>query len=130
VHKHLNKYLHKVSGVLFNGAVCILPPSPCPPCPFTHPSIRFVMGSNKVLQVALGKSSADELRTNLSQLSEKLVGQVGLLFTKMSKEEVSGRGAEWCAVCFMCVWGGCCRESKCCVSDVCGGGKWACCSPR
>ena len=46
------------------------------------------MGSNKVLQVALGKTSADELRTNLSQLGERLVGQVGLLFTNMSKEQV------------------------------------------
>jgi mRNA turnover protein 4 len=51
------------------------------------------MGSNKVLQVALGKTSADELRTNLSQLSERLMGQVGLLFTKMSKEEVRAQAA-------------------------------------
>jgi hypothetical protein len=57
------------------------------------------MGSNKVLQVALGKTSADELRTNLSQLSERLVGQVGLLFTKMSKEEVRGVGVQgWSVV--------------------------------
>jgi mRNA turnover protein 4 len=46
------------------------------------------MGSNKVLQVALGKTPADELRTNLSLLSAKLAGQVGLLFTRMSKDEV------------------------------------------
>lgn len=49
------------------------------------------MGSNKVLQVALGKSDADELATGLHRLSERLAGQVGLLFTKLSKEEVSGR---------------------------------------
>lgn len=48
---------------------------------------RFVMGSNKVLQVALGKTPADELRTNLSLLSERLAGQVGLFFTKLSKDE-------------------------------------------
>lgn len=53
------------------------------------------MGSNKVLQVALGKTAADELRTNLSQLSEKLVGQVGLLFTQMSKEQVRGQQSTW-----------------------------------
>ena len=50
------------------------------------------MGSNKVLQVALGKTSADELRTNLHQLSSKLAGQVGLLFTNMTKDEVRGGG--------------------------------------
>jgi mRNA turnover protein 4 len=46
------------------------------------------MGSNKVLSVALGKTPADELRTNLSLVSERLMGQVGLLFTRMSKEQV------------------------------------------
>eukprot|EP00878_Enallax_costatus_P031548 GHUV01034502.1.p1 GENE.GHUV01034502.1~~GHUV01034502.1.p1 ORF type:complete len:252 (+),score=77.20 GHUV01034502.1:583-1338(+) len=51
-------------------------------------SCRFVMGSNKVLQVALGKTPADELRTNLSLLSAKLTGQVGLCFTNSSKDEV------------------------------------------
>lgn len=49
---------------------------------------RFVMGSNKVLQVALGKTPADELRTGLSQISAKLAGHVGLLFTRMAKDEV------------------------------------------
>jgi len=48
---------------------------------------KIVMGSNKVLQVALGKTSADELRTNLHQLSSRLAGQVGLLFTNMTKDE-------------------------------------------
>ncbi|WIA38467.1 hypothetical protein OEZ86_001790 [Tetradesmus obliquus] len=51
-------------------------------------SSRFVMGSNKVLQVALGKTPADELRTGLSQISAKLAGHVGLLFTRMAKDEV------------------------------------------
>jgi mRNA turnover protein 4 len=49
------------------------------------------MGSNKVLQVALGKTPADELATNLSLLSAKLAGQVGLLFTRLAKDEVRGR---------------------------------------
>jgi mRNA turnover protein 4 len=47
------------------------------------------MGSNKVLQVALGKTSADELRTNLSLLSARLAGHVGLMFTSLTREEVS-----------------------------------------
>jgi hypothetical protein len=39
---------------------------------------RFIMGSTKMLAVALGKSEADEIRTNLSQLSARLKGQVSL----------------------------------------------------
>lgn len=48
---------------------------------------RFVMGSNKLLQVALGKTEADEYRTNLHYLSEHLRGSVGLFFTSLSREE-------------------------------------------
>ena len=48
------------------------------------------MGSNKMLQVALGRSDADEYRTNLHKLSERLTGHVGLLFTKLDHEEVKG----------------------------------------
>lgn len=47
----------------------------CPPLSTTHVR-RFVMGSNKLLQVALGKTEADEYRTNLHLLSERLRGQV------------------------------------------------------
>lgn len=39
---------------------------------------RFVMGSTKVLAVALGKGEADELRPNLSQLSARLKGMVSM----------------------------------------------------
>lgn len=46
------------------------------------------MGSTKLLQVALGRTEADEYRTNLHQLSERVKGQVGLLFTKLPREEV------------------------------------------
>jgi len=49
---------------------------------------RFCMGSNKVLQVALGRSGADEYGANLSKLSERIVGSVGLFFTKLPREEV------------------------------------------
>ena len=54
-----------------------------------HNSRRFVMGSNKMLQVALGKSESDELRTNLSVIASRLKGHSGLFFTKLPREEVS-----------------------------------------
>lgn len=49
---------------------------------------RFIMGSNKMLQVALGKSESDELRTNLHELGARLKGPSGLFFTKLPREEV------------------------------------------
>lgn len=52
------------------------------------------MGSNKLLQVALGRSESDEVRSNIHQLAERIKGQVGLLFTQLSKEDVS----DWLAV--------------------------------
>lgn len=65
---------------------------------------RFVMGSNKLIQVALGKTSADEYKTNLSQLSGRLKGNVGLFFTKLPLEEVSA----WLPACV-------CRRSNACA---------------
>lgn len=61
-------------------------------------SSRFVMGSNKMLQVALGKTPADELRTNLSLLSARLSGHVGLMFTRLNKDEARVRTALRCAL--------------------------------
>jgi hypothetical protein len=49
------------------------------------------MGSNKMLQVALGKTEADEYRTNLHLLSERLRGHVGLFFTSLPHDEVRPR---------------------------------------
>ena len=49
------------------------------------------MGSIKVLRVALGAEPSDEHRTNLHQLSERMHGSMGLLFTKLPREQV-GRG--------------------------------------
>ena len=46
------------------------------------------MGSTGVLQVALGRSAADEYGANLSELSRRIVGNVGLFFTKLPREEV------------------------------------------
>jgi mRNA turnover protein 4 len=51
-------------------------------------SSRFLMGSNKVLQVALGKSESDEIKTNIHLLSERIKGHVGLLFTNLPQDEV------------------------------------------
>ncbi len=64
-----------------------------PTSPPARPAHRFVMGSNKVLQVALGKTASDEYRTGLSALSERLKGNVGLLFTQLPQDEVRGPGA-------------------------------------
>jgi mRNA turnover protein 4 len=51
-------------------------------------SSRFFLGSNKVLQVALGKEASDEVRENASKLSEHIKGHVGLLFTELAMEKV------------------------------------------
>ncbi|XP_033015333.1 mRNA turnover protein 4 homolog [Lacerta agilis] len=54
---------------------------------------RIFFGKNKVMMVALGRSPADEYKDNLHQVSKHLRGEVGLLFTNRTKEEV----AEWFA---------------------------------
>ncbi|KAJ0074962.1 hypothetical protein Patl1_34571 [Pistacia atlantica] len=52
------------------------------------PTSRFFLGSNKVMQVALGRSVADEIRPGLYKVSKLLRGDTGLFLTNMSKEEV------------------------------------------
>ncbi|XP_027210316.2 mRNA turnover protein 4 homolog [Penaeus vannamei] len=49
---------------------------------------RFFLGKNKVMALALGRTPEEELHENLYKLSQKLVGQCGLLFTNAEKEEV------------------------------------------
>jgi len=49
---------------------------------------RFFFGKNKVMSVGLGRSKEDEYKENLHQISERLVGNVGLMFTNADKEEV------------------------------------------
>ncbi|KAG2430649.1 hypothetical protein HYH02_013647 [Chlamydomonas schloesseri] len=51
-------------------------------------SSRFVLGSTALMQVALGKSEADEYKAGLSGLSEHVKGTVGLFFTKLPHEQV------------------------------------------
>ncbi|OQV16291.1 mRNA turnover protein 4-like protein [Hypsibius exemplaris] len=50
---------------------------------------KFFFGKNNILELALGKSDADERAPGLSALSEKLRGPRGLLLTNRSKEETT-----------------------------------------
>ncbi|GLI63082.1 hypothetical protein VaNZ11_005984 [Volvox africanus] len=50
-------------------------------------SSRFILGSTSLMQVALGRSEADEYKAGLSRLSDLIKGTVGLFFTKLSLEE-------------------------------------------
>ncbi|XP_074088175.1 mRNA turnover protein 4 homolog [Macrotis lagotis] len=52
---------------------------------------RIFFGKNKVMMVALGRGPSDEYKDNLHQVSKKLRGEVGLLFTNRTKKEVN----EW-----------------------------------
>lgn len=49
---------------------------------------RFFFGKNKVMIVALGKRDTDEYKDNLHKVSKHLRGEVGVLFTNKTKEEV------------------------------------------
>ncbi|KAL9690779.1 hypothetical protein QQ045_011189 [Rhodiola kirilowii] len=48
---------------------------------------RFFLGSNKVMQVALGRSESDEIRPGIYNVSKLLHGDAGLVFTNMPKED-------------------------------------------
>ncbi|KAI9505156.1 mRNA turnover and ribosome assembly protein [Coemansia spiralis] len=48
---------------------------------------RFFFGANRVMAKALGNTAEDEVAENIHKVSEKLVGDVGLLFTNQSVEE-------------------------------------------
>ena len=56
---------------------------------------RFFMGSNKVLQVALGKGPEDEQRDNLHKISEHVKGHAGLVFTNLTKEDLESALAKY-----------------------------------
>ncbi|KAI5060855.1 hypothetical protein GOP47_0023360 [Adiantum capillus-veneris] len=51
-------------------------------------SSRFFLGSNKVLQLALGRTTAEEVKDDLHKASEMLHGECGLFLTNLPKEEV------------------------------------------
>ncbi|XP_051528469.1 mRNA turnover protein 4 homolog [Myxocyprinus asiaticus] len=49
---------------------------------------RFFLGKNKVMMIALGKGPTDEYKDNLHKVSRFLKGEVGVLFTNKTKDEV------------------------------------------
>lgn len=49
---------------------------------------RFIFGKNRIMQIGLGRTKAEELAKGLHKLSKQLTGQVGLLFTERSKKDV------------------------------------------
>ena len=50
--------------------------------------IRFFLGKNRVIAIALGRTKESESRENLHEVSKRLKGQCGILFTDKPKEEV------------------------------------------
>lgn len=48
----------------------------------------FFFGSNKVMQVALGRTKEDEVKPGCHFIAERLKGQCGLCFTNKAKDEI------------------------------------------
>jgi mRNA turnover protein 4 len=57
------------------------------PIPFSI--LRFCLGSNKLLRLALGTQPSDEYRPSLAQASEHIRGSAGLLFTRLPHDQVA-----------------------------------------
>ncbi|XP_073041540.1 uncharacterized protein [Primulina eburnea] len=51
-------------------------------------SSRFFLGSNKVMQFALGRTVSDEIKPGLHKISKLLRGDSGILLTCLPKDEV------------------------------------------
>jgi mRNA turnover protein 4 len=51
---------------------------------------RFLFGKNKLVSLAFGRGPESEYKEKLHKLCPHLSGNVGLLFTNSSKEEVVG----------------------------------------
>jgi mRNA turnover protein 4 len=49
---------------------------------------RIYLGKNRVAQVALGRTEEEEIRDNIRFVSERLTGDVGLIFTNREKDDV------------------------------------------
>ncbi|GAB2211779.1 hypothetical protein Droror1_Dr00025113 [Drosera rotundifolia] len=49
---------------------------------------RFFLGSNKVMQIALGRTAADEIKPGIRKVSKLLRGSSGVFLTNMVKEDV------------------------------------------
>ncbi len=73
---------------------------------------RFCMGSTRVLQVAMGRTEADEYKANLSQLTERVRGNVGLFFTKLPRHEARGMCTLHCC-CLLQLLGSSCTICLC-----------------
>lgn len=50
--------------------------------------VRFIFGKNKVVSLAFGRKPESEYKSQLHRLCPYLAGNVGLLFTNSSKDEV------------------------------------------
>lgn len=50
---------------------------------------RIFLGKNKLMQIALGRSTEDEYGDNLKAVSKHITGSVGILMTSKSREEVA-----------------------------------------
>jgi len=48
---------------------------------------RIFLGKNSISRIALGRSPEDEYKDNLRHVSERIDGNVGLLFTNRDKKE-------------------------------------------
>lgn len=59
---------------------------------------RFIFGKNRVMQLALGKSEAEETEENLHKLAIRLRGQCGLLFTDRSEKDVIEWSKQYSAI--------------------------------
>ncbi|XP_062203114.1 uncharacterized protein LOC133905366 [Phragmites australis] len=51
-------------------------------------SSRIFLAGKKVMQIALGRSAADEAKTGLHKLSKFLQGDSGLLFTNLPRDDI------------------------------------------
>ncbi|KAG8050861.1 hypothetical protein GUJ93_ZPchr0009g1729 [Zizania palustris] len=51
-------------------------------------STRIFLAGKKVMQIALGRSAADEAKTGLHKLSKFLQGDSGLFFTNLPRDDV------------------------------------------
>jgi mRNA turnover protein 4 len=47
-----------------------------------------LFGKNKVISLALGRGAESEYKDNLHKITPFLIGNIGLLFTNRSKDEV------------------------------------------
>nr|CAG4643438.1 EOG090X0BJA [Ilyocryptus agilis] len=50
---------------------------------------RFFLGKNRVIALALGKTKEDEWKENVHEISKRLKGQCGILFTDRPQSEVT-----------------------------------------